>query len=79
MGLAGHDHARTEFALVLMNASGRLLDFHLPAGFEWHLVLDSADPHKPEVTVAGNLYSLPDRSAAVAIANIVGEGKEHAL
>jgi glycogen operon protein len=76
MGLAGREHETTEYGLVLMNASDRPLDFHLPAGFAWRLLLDSSDPHKPEGPLAGNIYSLADRSAAVAIANIVGEGKE---
>jgi hypothetical protein len=77
MGLAGREHEATEYGLVLMNASDRPLDFHLSAGFPWRLLLDSSDPHKPEGPLAGNVYRLAERSAAVAIANIVGEAKEH--
>jgi hypothetical protein len=78
MGLAGQHDLTTEYSLVLMNASDRALEFHLPAGFAWRLLLDSSDPHKPEGPMEGSVYTLADRSAAVAIANIVGEGKERA-
>jgi glycogen operon protein len=78
MGLAARDRGKIEFALVLMNASDHELEFHLPAGFAWRLALDSFDPEKPESPLAGNVYGLRGRSAAIAIANIRGEGKDRA-
>jgi glycogen operon protein len=78
MALAAAEEDKTELAAVLMNASDRPLDFHLPDERQWRVLLDSSDPQKPERNLSGNSYTLPDRAAAIVITNIAGGKKEQA-
>jgi isoamylase len=78
MALAAAEEDQTELAAVLMNASDRPLDFHLPDERQWRVLLDSSDPEKSERNLSGNSYTLPDRAAAIVITNIAGGKKEQA-
>jgi hypothetical protein len=52
-----------------MNAAGNPLDFTLPAGFQWRLLIDSAEPEKPQ-EIVGKSYQLQDRAAAIVITTL---------
>jgi isoamylase len=69
MGLASRDKKdRAEFAVLILNASDRALDFALPGKYRWRVLIDSADPEIADREIPGGTYTLADRAAAIALA-----------
>jgi isoamylase len=73
MGLAGNGNGTPEFALVLMNASATPLEFALPDGFRWQMLVDSAEPEKMPQQIATKNYLVQDRAAVMVITNLGGD------
>ena len=70
MALAGEGTEQAEMACVLMNASDTALDFHLPAGFGWRVLIDSAAPETMPQDISAPSYRLADRAAAIVITTL---------
>ena len=70
MTLAGEGDHEPEFGILLMNASAGPLDFTLPGGFRWRILIDSADPAMMPRDISAKTYRLQDRSAAIVISTL---------
>ncbi|MBV9572020.1 MAG: glycogen debranching protein GlgX [Alphaproteobacteria bacterium] len=66
----GEGDGEPEFGALLMNASAVPLDFTLPAGFRWKVLIDSADPATMPHEIAVKSYRLLDRAAAIIITTL---------
>lgn len=78
MALASNGDGAAEFALLLMNAAGNALEFALPSGFNWRLLIDSAEPNKMPHEIVEKSYRLQDRAAAIVITSL-GNNRDQPL
>jgi len=74
MGLASRDKGnQAEFAMLMLNASDRAIDFVLPGDYKWRILIDSAEPEINEQVIPDTKYTLQDRTAAIALAVLSGK------
>jgi glycogen operon protein len=59
---------RIEIVALMMNASDRPLDFHLPGAFAWNLLIDTADTEIPAGEIDAEIYTIMDRAAVLIAA-----------
>jgi glycogen operon protein len=62
------DDSSFEILSLMMNASEQLLEFAIPPGLHWRLLLDSSDPVRKDTEITNDLYTLEAHSCALIVA-----------
>src|SRR3954463_13794765 len=70
MALAGEGARQAELVALLTNAADSPLDFVLPDGFRWRVLIDSGDPEIMPHDIMTKSYRLQDRAAAIVITTL---------
>src|SRR3954453_3022101 len=70
MALAGDGARQAELVALLTNAADSPLDFVLPDGFRWRVLIDSGDPEIMPHDIMTKSYRLQDRAAAIVITTL---------